>query len=188
MATKTACPLADAKRVADKLLEALEPFCERIAIAGSIRRMKPEVGDIELLCVSKYSAERNDLFGTPVANLPLLDTHLQELIDRGIFDYRLNSRGARTFGLLNKYLVHVESGIAVDIFSTTVKNWGMTLLVRTGPRDYNIRVFALLRSKGLEGHAYGGITGRYGVEMRCPTEEDVYRVLGWPWEPPDRRI
>ncbi|MBU2597552.1 MAG: hypothetical protein KJ757_08345 [Planctomycetes bacterium] len=46
--------LQKAKAIAEELKSLLEPACERITIAGSIRRQKPDVGDIELLCIPKY--------------------------------------------------------------------------------------------------------------------------------------
>ncbi|GAI50844.1 unnamed protein product, partial [marine sediment metagenome] len=48
--------LEKAKVIAENLRSLLAPVCARITIAGSIRRQKPEVGDIELLCVPKYIA------------------------------------------------------------------------------------------------------------------------------------
>jgi DNA polymerase/3'-5' exonuclease PolX len=43
--------LEDAQSVADKLIEALKPFCSRVQVSGSIRRMKPEIGDIDLVVI-----------------------------------------------------------------------------------------------------------------------------------------
>ena len=39
----------------------------------------------------------------------------------------------------------------------------------------------------MEGHAYGGVTGPDGEEIACPEEEVVFRLLGWPWSPPELR-
>ena len=50
------------RAVADQLVDLLEPYCERIQIAGSVRRKKPYVKDIELLCVSKVTSSP-DMFG-----------------------------------------------------------------------------------------------------------------------------
>ena len=46
--------LEKAKAIAEELKSLLEPACEKMVIAGSIRRQKPEVGDIELLCIPRY--------------------------------------------------------------------------------------------------------------------------------------
>ena len=55
-------PRARALMLAQGLIETLRPHCERIEIAGSLRRGKPDVGDIELVCIPKAD-EMRDLFG-----------------------------------------------------------------------------------------------------------------------------
>jgi DNA polymerase/3'-5' exonuclease PolX len=45
--------LYDAQRIADKLIADLSPHCDRIEVAGSVRRQKPECGDIELVAIPK---------------------------------------------------------------------------------------------------------------------------------------
>ena len=59
--------LASAKEVTDQLVRLLAPHCERIAVAGSIRRKRPDVKDIELLCASKVTSTA-DLFGRAVTS------------------------------------------------------------------------------------------------------------------------
>ena len=174
-------PRTEAEKVAQGLLSILRPACHRIEIAGSLRRLTDDVGDIELLCISKTVG--NELFGAH----PLLDQEILALINDGILTYRLNSRGHRNFGPKNKLLVHKPSGVSVDVFSTTVANWGMALLVRTGPKDWNIKVMSQLRRNGMRGHAYGGVTDRSGQEVTCPTEEDVFKLLGWNFVKPEHR-
>ena len=174
-------PRDDAEKVAQGLLSILQPACHRIEIAGSLRRLTNDVGDIELLCVSKTGG--NEVFGAYL----LLDQEILALIDEGILTYRLNSRGHRNFGPKNKLLVHKPSGISVDIFSTAVTNWGMALLVRTGPKEFNIKVMSQLRRNGMKGHAYGGVTDQDGQELSCPTEQAVFRLLGWGFVTPENR-
>ncbi len=59
--------LADANPIAQRLHELLRPACERVAIAGSIRRAKPLVADIELVAMPLVEEEDGgDLWGTPV--------------------------------------------------------------------------------------------------------------------------
>lgn len=62
MTTKTRWPHAEALEIAEEIKEALAHHCERIEIAGSIRRKKPEVGDIELLFVPKTGTRQAGLF------------------------------------------------------------------------------------------------------------------------------
>ena len=171
-------PLAEALGVAQELVGLLSPACERIVIAGSCRRLKPNVGDIELLCVPKPSDSL--LFTDEV------DRVLKTELRGGSLYYRPNIKGKFTYGPLNKLLIHRASGIPVDIFSTTEKNWGMALVRTTGPAEFNIRMMARFKQLGMAGHAYGGITTPSG-EVDCPDEETVFKVLGWPYAAPEDR-
>ncbi|GAI67541.1 unnamed protein product, partial [marine sediment metagenome] len=112
--------LEQAQEIADDLLKRLYPYCQRIEVAGSVRRQKPEVGDIELLCIPKY-----------VAGVDQLDRELGALFIQQILGFRRNKLGSRVYGPKNKLLRHLESGIGVDIFSTDAKCWPVALVVRT---------------------------------------------------------
>ena len=172
--------LEKARAIAKGLQYDLEWGCERITIAGSIRRCKPEVGDIELLCIPKY--------GGVAGEVNQLDQAIVDLILNSDLDYRVDKRGRRTYGEKNKFMVHRPSGIGVDIFCADKDNWGMSLVVRTGPASFCVRLMAHYKSIGCSGHAYGGVTDRNGQEIACPTEEDVFRLAGWPYVPPEKRI
>ena len=190
MITKQRHDIRYARVVAEDLVRLLEPYCERIEIAGSIRRERPMVGDIELLCVSRVE-HSPDLFGEPSigTGASALDEVLDDMVGVGnILAKRLNKRGLPTYGPKNKLLVHVPSGIPVDAFSASGENWGMSQLVRTGPSDFNVRVMARFKALGMKGHAYGGVTDQEGNEIDCPDEETVFRLLGWPWMPPEERV
>ena len=186
---KTFHRLADAKDVADILQQELGRKCYRITIAGSVRREQAQVGDVELVCIPKVVTTYTGLFGDIPVHQDLLEDALLDAIEQGTLDYRLNEKGHRTFGHLNKCLVHTESGIPVDVFSTVYRFWGMTLFIRTGPKELNIKAMKRLRALGMRGHAYGGISGRYGEdELDCPDENTVYRLLGWPYRDPWERV
>ena len=128
-------------------MERLEDVCDRIEVAGSIRRRRQFVGDIEILCIPKTGGL--DLFGEPVEGDSALDRCCLELLDQGLIEYRLNVDGVKMYGPLNKYVRHVGSGIPVDIFTTAADRWGMALLVRTGPREFNQSVMYEFQRLGL---------------------------------------
>ncbi len=175
---KTRCPLGRAEEVANEVVKLLEPGCERIVIAGSIRRRKPEVGDIELLAIPKYSGLS--------CHVNLLDQEIIDLMHAKILNYRLNKRGRRTYGPKNKLMVHLPSGIGVDIFSTTDECWAVSLVVRTGGAETNRRIATVALRKGWHWHAYGrGFTTLDG-EVTCRSEREVFEAIGMsylePWE------
>ena len=176
-------PHAEALAVAYEVQDVLLPACHRSKVAGSLRRCAPQVHDIELLCVPREAEGiRHDMFGKPLPTDDALTDTVHGLLLKGYFQ----QRGA--FGPKNKLLIHATSGIPVDVFSTTAENWGMALVVLTGPATFNISLMAELRRRGMHGHAYGGITLVDGTEQACPTEEFVFAPLGWPYIPPEKRL
>ena len=185
MTTKPRFPLALAEVTGQSLIRLLGDSCERIEIAGSVRRRQSEVGDIELLCIPK--AGEMDLFGGPVASESLLDQRCRQLIDQGFLAPRPKKLGAVTIGPLNKLLIHPATGIGVDVFATSAENWGMAMVVRTGPAEFNVRVMARFQEPGIAGHTYGGVTSE-GEELQCPTEERVFELLEWDYLEPWMRM
>lgn len=184
--TKTKYPAQAARDVADFMEAVLRLSCFRIEVAGSLRRGADEVGDVELLCIPK-TRNTTDMFGDVISMVSLLDEMCLELIEEGFIDYRLNSLGHRTFGPANKLVTHVNSGIPVDIFATSKENWGMAMVVRTGPADWNIKMMKRFQQLGMKGHAYGGVTGPDGRQINCPTEQDVFDLLQMDYVEPGER-
>ena len=132
-------PLARAERLAEHIAGLLEPACERIEIAGSIRRRKPEVGDLELLVVPMLvpGLDQMDLFGTPVQagqTTNLLDARVAELLERGTFEHRLDVNGRKACGERFKRLSYQD--VALDLFSVlpnTCVQCGTILPTRFSP-------------------------------------------------------
>lgn len=168
--------LEKAEIIAEKVRRLLEQGCERIQIAGSIRRRKPEVGDIELLCIPKY-----------VNGVDQLDKELDWLFVSGVLTHRRNRRGSVVYGPKNKLLLHKESGIGIDIFSTSEECWPVALVVRTGGERTNKRIATAALRQGCRFHAYGrGFTTPNG-ELVCHSEREVFEAVGLPYLEPWER-
>jgi len=166
-----------ARPVAERIASQLSECCDRVEIAGSLRRCKRYVGDIELLVIPKATL----LFD-------VFEIQLQSLISQGVLDYRFNCRGSRVYGAKNKLLVHVPSGIGVDIFSTDMMCWPVSLVVRTGGKITNQRISMAAIKRGMRFHAYGsGFTMPDGTYYVCETEEDVFNAVGLPYLQPCER-
>ena len=193
-------PLADALAVAQQIYGQLDPSCERLAIAGSIRRFRPDVGDIELVAIPRYENRPVDvgLFETRWAPVSVLAETLAMLEGktpgRGEHSAMLErlSGGERYIKLR-----HLRSGLQVDLFLTTPEQWGLILLIRTGPADYSRGLVTEARRRGFHvahGRLFHG-AGHNRNDGFCdctqpiptPTEESVYAALGLPFEPPGRR-
>jgi len=159
--------LERAKAIAEEIRALLRPSCERIVVAGSIRRRKAEVGDIELLCIPKY-----------FAGVDQLDRELGALFIQQILGFRLNKLGSRVYGPKNKLLRHVESGIGIDVFSTDAKCWPVALVVRTGGKETNKRIARAALRKGWRFHAYGDGFDTPDGHLHCSSEREVFEAVG----------
>ena len=168
--------LTKAREIAEELKSLLEPGCARIEIAGSIRRRKPFPNDIELLVIPKYDGLAD-----------MLDREIQTLLFEGVLDYRLNKLGRRVYGNKNKLMVHVPSGIGVDIFSTDEQCWAVSLVVRTGGERTNKQIAMAAINKGWHLQAYGtGFSTPQG-DIICKSERDVFEFVGLPYKEPWER-
>lgn len=96
--------------MADELRLWLRPAVERIEVAGSLRRGRPEVGDIELVAVPRFEADQTDLWGSP-ANA--LERRLDFSIERGWLAVAPDGKRGPRYSKLR----HPDSGLQVDLFS-----------------------------------------------------------------------
>jgi DNA polymerase/3'-5' exonuclease PolX len=172
--------------VAGEILAALKPACTRIAVVGSVRRLRPLVKDIEILYAPALTYEKADLFYTEPVNMA--DRVIAWLLTEGKIEKRTNTLGRETWGPLNKLARHVETGIPIDLFSATEENWWNLLVCRTGPKQSNIDISTAAQKKGLQWRPYEkGYTtpGHHWLEPH--SEAEVFELVGLPYkEPRDR--
>ena len=191
MSGETRIPLAQAERLAAELMELLRPACDRIELAGSIRRRKADVGDIEILAAPR-TVQTVDMWGIPIPGLHsnALEDLCGCLLARGVLVAReTNGRGA--WGERYKRVAFGDA--KVDLFAVLhPAQWGVLLLIRTGPADFSRRFVTPRRQGGMMPEwavvKDGAIWQRGTGEMiETPEEEDVFRVLGLDWIPPESR-
>jgi DNA polymerase/3'-5' exonuclease PolX len=123
-------PLEFAREMADALVELLAPACERIAIAGSVRRKKKLRNDIEVVCEPKLSDRGRNL----------CDLACKDLLRTGQLEKRPDSRGRHCWGTGIKRAVFYQgqSYAPVDLFQVIEpRQWGVIYALRTGPGDFN---------------------------------------------------
>ena len=190
--TKTRIPLAQAGRLAAEVVALLEPACERIEIAGTIRRGKPDVGDLEILAMPIIE-QGHDMFGEPnCAYINRLDTICTLLLRDHTFEPRRDVNGRGAFGERYKRLSY--KGVALDLFSVIEPaQWGVLYLIRTGPADFSHRFVTSRTAGGMlppwAQVADGAIRHRgTGEVYATPEEADVFALIGVEWiEPGDRQ-
>lgn len=196
---KSRMTLAKASAIAQAVRYTLAPACERIAVAGSIRRMTPTVGDVELMVVPK---REEALFGQPDGQSKL-DKVLRGLIEEG----RLELNGAN--GDKYKRFVMTKPGVQLDLWITSAECWGVNFAIRTGNADF-ARDIVTQRHKG--GHLPDDMLVRDGrvwqqcdpgsppppgsrafdsghyVPLDTPEEDDLIgKICGLPWLEPFQR-
>lgn len=179
-------PLARAQQLANAIRDELAPGCARIEIAGSIRRRKPEVGDIEIVAIPKRSG---GLFDDQSA----LDPLLAALEGTGRF---VRIKGGDKY---KQYEV-VKAGVKLDLFLCEPETWGWIFMLRTGPEDFTKRLVLAEQHGGCRPDHISFREGRLwrrvetpghmtrDVPLDTPEERDVFEALGMKWvEPWDRR-
>jgi DNA polymerase (family 10) len=146
--------ISELKKV--KGVEAAEP-------AGSLRRMRSTIGDIDILVAADDSAPVMDAF-----------TRLPEVI-------RLVGKGD------TKSSVEFNNGIRAQVWVHPPARFGTALQYATGSKDHNValRQLALNQGLSLSEHSLTKMKGE--AEILCDTEEKVYATLGLPWIPPELR-
>lgn len=186
---KTKFPRAAALAVAKELCAALRPVTERLIVAGSLRRGKAEVGDVEILFVPKVVEVADGLFDRKVESLA--DGALDALLRQGVLARRKNVKGSEMWGAQNKLAVHVGSGIPVDLFAATEANWWNYLVCRTGPGESNIAIASAAKDMGWKWHPYGsGFSRQVGLateERVVGSEREVFEFVGLPFKEPVER-
>jgi len=157
--------LGYATEMANRLVALLEPYCERIAVAGSIGRKRPEVKDIDLVIIPHS-----------LSGLGIMLLRYGEILTKK----RLDSKTR-----IIKYRFH---GIAVEIYIANPQTWPMLLLVRTGSVSHNQMLAMRARRMGLKFKANGeGILDDEGKRISGDTEESIFEVLGMKYVPPEER-
>lgn len=134
--------------------------CVRCTYAGSLRRMKETIGDIDILVAARRSAP----FMDALAALP----YTAEVIAHGE----------------KKTSVRTVTGLQVDLRVLPPASWGAGLQYFTGSKAHNIRTRELAVRQGLKLSEYGLFDAESGECIASETEEAIYTRLGLPWIPP----
>lgn len=195
MTEKQRVPLDVARAHAEEARALLAPACDRIEIAGSIRRGRLDVGDIELVCVPRlhYST---DLFGAQTGTAYNELTALcGRLIGLDYLSLRVDRNGRTAWG--ERYMrawFYSESGdvMALDVFSVLPPaQWGVIFTIRTGPGEFSEKLVTARRAGGALPHGWkvqgGALHDAHGRVIETAEEADLFAALGLPVIPPAAR-
>lgn len=167
----------------------LRPYCERIALAGSLRRGNQRVKDLELVVVPKFASVGDSLFEGMSAEVNTLDKHLATMLVSGSIKKRVGNAGGTSWGPRAKFAVY--EGVPVDIFSVIPPaQWGLILAIRTGPAEFSMRIttsrlYGGLLPPGLR--VSDGQVWKAGKSLPIPEEDDWFDLLGMKTPRPEDR-
>jgi DNA polymerase (family 10) len=158
-------PLGMALPLAEELVRALRrvPDVKRIEVAGSIRRRKDTIGDIDILATSSKPEKVMAAF----VALP----QVGEVLERGS----------------TKAAIRHREGIQVDLRVVAPECFGAARAHFSGSKQHNIRIREMAMKRGLKISEYGVFEESSGRRVAGATEEEVYAAVGLPWVPPELR-
>jgi DNA polymerase (family 10) len=155
--------LCEAKIYAEAVVRHLKqsPSITQVEVAGSYRRRKETVGDLDVLVSCKKSAAAMDCLGQYEA--------VGEVLARGS----------------TKMTVRLRNGLQLDLRVVAEESFGAALQYFTGSKDHSIVVRRIAQERGLKMNEYGVFRGTRRIAGR--TEQEVYKAVGLPWIPPELR-
>ncbi len=136
-----------------------------ISTAGSLRRMKETVGDIDIL-VSAYRKDWKKIHEFFVKYPEIL---------------KILAKGE------TKSSVVLKNGRQVDLRTVEPVSWGAALQYFTGSKEHNIRIRDIAKEKSFRVNEYGIFNTVTGERLGGEREEDIYTLLGMAWIPPELR-
>jgi DNA polymerase/3'-5' exonuclease PolX len=186
--------------VAQGVLHHLGDCCERMEIAGSLRRKTEDVGDIEIVCVPKGVI--------PQMSIPVYgfgETKNKRKMPREVFPLydeirkldwlvpRKDKAGQTRLGPRYMALRDACTGVPIDLFCVLPPaQWGAIMTIRTGPADFSHMLMSVSRRKGFQcedGQLFR-VNKREGTKrlVDTPEESDFFKAINVAWIEPENRL
>jgi DNA polymerase (family X) len=163
--------LDTADQIAQKMIALLSklPGVEKVTTAGSLRRGRETVGDLDLLVTGKCctSESQRDKVIDEIVNFP----GILEVLAKGE----------------NKVSVKLRSGMQVDVRILPPESFGAALQYFTGSKHHNVSLRQRALKQGYTLNEYGLVRMEDEKRVAGKTEEEIYKKLGLEWIPPELR-
>jgi DNA polymerase (family X) len=158
-------PLGRVLPIANDILEQIKknPAVRKLTVAGSIRRWKDTIKDIDILATSQDPRSVMSTF----VHLP----QVKEVLMHGP----------------TKSSVLIQEGLQVDLRVVEEDSFGAALAYFTGSKAHNIRLREMAVKDGLKINEYGVFREKDNKKLGGAKEDDVYKSLGLPYIPPELR-
>lgn len=160
-------PLGEGWKLYEQLIERLSK-CDGVAMsspAGSLRRMKETIGDLDILVAAKPEAA---------------DEVIKTFTDLDMVEEVMLSGPTKTS-------VRFKGGLQGDLRIVEPSRWGTALQYFTGSQQHNVLLREVALKNNLSLSEYALTDKSSGKEIVCASEEEVYRALGMSWIPPEIR-
>lgn len=205
-ATLEKIPLPKAEALAEDFARLFPPACyTRWQVAGSVRRQKPFVGDLEFVVIPAIGEipGDEDMFGArgPGQRVNLLWQRVDDLVKAStLIKVETNAADKTRACWGDRQRRVLFRGHQVEIYSADNANWGSLLTIRTGPEGFSKHMVEQLR-KLMPPHCHRAgyvrkLSGRHPAYSRgeetepvveCPTEEMFFGLCGMRFIPPESR-
>lgn len=152
--------LGEALHIGERVLSCLAPHTSKLSLAGSLRRMKETVGDLDILAVG----------GKGIMEAFVQIPGIKEVLAQGE----------------TKASIILEE-TQIDLRVIQEEEWGAALQYFTGSKEHNVHLREIAREKGLKINEYGIFSMEEGERLGGAKEEEIYRALGLDYIPPELR-
>ena len=162
---------SEVEPLAFKIVKTIGAYCTRVEVAGSIRRRRPSVNDIDIVVQPK-----------PNSWVQLIKAIRRE------FDAVTEKQGEKLATLYVSFAGKPGQGyLQIDLYRANRNTWGILLLIRTGSAEHNIYLAKLALRKGYRLAYSKGLLNEGGEIIASETERDVFQALGLDYIPPEER-
>jgi len=166
--------LEEGQRIGEEILETIRELCIRVEVAGSVRRRRPYVHDLDIVLIPQ-------LFAYP-------DRIIMKLRERWP-DLEVLRKGQKIVSLT------LREGVHVDLYASETRYFGTHLLRWTGSTEHNIKLCSRAKALGLKLAVSRGVlemrekegVWKEGKLIASRTEEDIFEALKMDYVPPEER-
>lgn len=143
------------------------PEIKKAIVAGSIRRMKKTIGDIDIVVSSEINKKKKII--EAISLMPMVD--------------KILVKGPTKLSVVIK-----KENIQCDIRVVDENQFGALLLYFTGSKEHNIILRNMARKKGMKINEYGVFDNTTNKRLGGKTENEIYEILGLEYVRPEERI
>lgn len=178
--------LDSARGIVDEFLKFFGGTFVRWEVAGSVRRNRAEVGDIEHVVIPKIIDGRNVLWERLDSLVPGIGlfANPDAPLRKSIY-----SNGTNRWG--EKYRGVDFAGVKHEIFTADEENFGCILAIRTGPAEFSKKLVTMLLHGGnfrqQDGYLVRTAGPNIGERVPCPDEKAFFQLCGHAWIDPSAR-